>query len=210
MSQIPQDAVISSTDRSLAGSFYFLGWTGFWLQVVLGSLPVIGMGYFFMFSRSTTPRSGVFFVEYLTIANLLMLVFTAFWSYRYTRLARQLADPQRRPPQSQVRGIVWTGVTAATIAMLLSMLVILIEAASLLLYYLKTPQAGVPVIQTSGTEAVHVVSAVDIVSLMALILTLFSEMIVLVFSLWLLYRATPGPAEVPQTSSPESATAPVA
>jgi hypothetical protein len=167
------------------------------------------MVYYSFFSRSETPRSGVFFVEYLTIANLLMLVFTAFWSYRYTRLARQMMDPQRRPPQSQVTRIVWTGVVATTIGMLLSMIVILIEAASLLLYFLKSPQAGIPVIQTSGTEAVHWVSAVDMVSLMALILTLFSELIVLMFSLWLLSRTFQGPAETPQSVAPRDAKVPV-
>jgi hypothetical protein len=36
------------------------------------------------------------------------------------------------------------------------------------------------------------------VSLMALLLTLFGELIVLVFSLWLLFRTTMGSAEFPQ------------
>src|SRR5262245_48555160 len=43
-----------------------------------------------------------------------------------------------------------------------------------LFFFLETPQAGVPVIQTAGGEAVQWVSAVDMICLMALILTLFA------------------------------------
>jgi hypothetical protein len=164
------------------------------------------MIYYFAFSRSdAAPRDGFPFVEYLTIANLLMLAFTTFWSYRYTRLGKRILDPDKRPSESAIVNVVWTGVVATTVGMLFSMIVMLIEAGNLLFYFLKAPQAGIPVIQTSGTEAVHWVSAVDMVSLMALILTLFAELIVLVFSLWLLFRTTMGSPEIPAT--PEGAAA---
>jgi hypothetical protein len=163
---------------------------------VFGSIPVVVMAYYFAFSRSTSePRSGFRFVEYLTIADLLILVFTTLWSYRYTRLGKRLMDPERRPSESYVLGSVWTGVVASTAGLLFSMIVLLVEAANLLFYFLKAPQAGIPVIQTSGAEAVHWVSSVDMVSLIALILTLFGQLIVLVCSLWLLFRTTVGTPE---------------
>ncbi len=196
-----RDAIRPSKGSSLARAFSRLGWAGFWLQVVFGSLPIIVMASYLTFSRSATvSRSGFPFVEYLTIANLLMLVFTTFWSYRYTRLAKRIMDPQRRPSESYGIGSVWTGVVASTVGMLFSMIVMLIEAANLLFYFLKAPQGGIPVVQTSGAAAVHWVSSVDMVSLMALILTLFSELIILVFSLWLLFRTTLGSREFPQTT----------
>src|SRR5262245_40920992 len=46
---------------------------------------------------------------------------------------------------------------------------------------------------TSSSVAPYWVSSVDMISLMALILTLFGELILLVFSLWLLFRATLAP-----------------
>src|SRR5262245_40426685 len=182
MSQKLQDTIRPSNKGSLAKAFYRLGWIGFWLQVVFGSAPILAMIYYLAFSRSdTAPRSGLPFVEYLTIANLLTLVVTILWSYRYTRLARRIADPARRPPEAYVIRCVWIGLVAITIGMLFSMIVIFVEAANLLFYFLKAPQAGMPVIQTSGSEAIHWVSAIDMISLMALILTMFSELIVLVF-----------------------------
>jgi hypothetical protein len=207
MLQRLRDAIRPSKGRSLARAFSRLGWVGFWLQVVFGSIPIIGMVYYFVLTRSPTlSRSGLPFVEYLTIANVLLLIGTTLWSYRYTRLGRRMLDPEKRPSESEIIGTVWTGVVATTTGMLFSMIVILIEAANLLLYFLKAPQAGIPVIQTSGTEAVHWVSSVDMVSLMALILILCAELVVLIFSLWLLFQATLGSPELPQPAadSPEA------
>jgi hypothetical protein len=200
-----RDAVRPSKGSSLARSFVRLGWVGFWFQVVFGSLPIIMMVYYVAFSRSDSSRSGFPFIEYLTAASLLLLAFTIFWSFRYTRLGKQMMDPDRRPSESSVIGTVWTGVVASTVGMLFSMVVMLIEAANLLFYFLKAPQAGIPVIQTSGAESVHWVSSVDMISLMALILTLFAELIVLVLSLWLLFRTTLGSPEFPQTEAEKPA-----
>jgi hypothetical protein len=196
------DAVRPSKSRSLARAFSRLGWAGFWLQIVFGALTVAGMVYYFVVSRPAAESViGLRLVEYLTIADLLLLLFTTLWLYRYTRLARRIADPKRRPPESDVVGIVWIGVLASAVGMLFSMVVMVIEAANLLYYFLKSPQAGIPVIQTSGAAAPHWVSSVDMVSLMALILTTFAELIVLVFSLWLLFRTTMGSPEYPQTDA---------
>jgi hypothetical protein len=131
-----------------------------------------------------------------------MLLFTTFWSYRYTRVGRRISDPERRPAEASLIETVWTGVVATTAGMLFSMIAIVIETANLLFYFLKAPQAGIPVIQTSGAGSTHWVSTMDMLSLMALVLFLFAELIVLVFSLWLLFRLTFG--------APEPSQAPVA
>jgi hypothetical protein len=196
------EAIRPSKGSSLSRAFSRLGWAGFWLQVVFGSLPIIGMAYYYTFASSGAPsRSGLPFVEYLTIANLALLAFTTVWSYRYTRLAKRMRDPERRPSESYLVGAVWTGVMASTLGMLFSMVVMLIEAANLLFMFLKAPQAGFPVIQTSGAESAYFVSSVDMASLMALILILFAELVVLVFSLWLLFRTTLGTEELAQPTA---------
>jgi hypothetical protein len=202
MLETVQDGIRPSGVRRLAKTFSRLGWAGFWLQVVFGSLSIVLMVYLFVFSGSTAvSRRGLPFVDLLTVANLLILGFTVFWSYRYTRLARRLANPEKPPPAAYVTRAVWVGVVSSTIGMVFSMIVLLVEAATLLFLFLKAPQGGIPVIQTSGAESVYWVSAVDMLSLIALILTLFAELIVLVFSLWLLVRTTLGSPELPQTAN---------
>jgi hypothetical protein len=190
MLQRLRSAITSSQGKSLAGAFWRLGWAGFWLQVVFGSLSILGIGYYLAFAHPDA-RGGFGFMEVLTVIDLLILAFTTYWSYRYTRIGRKLRDPQQNLTESSLNKTVWKGVVATTVGILFSMIAILIETANLLFYFLKSPQAGIPVIQTSGAAASHWVSSVDMLSLMTLVLCLFAEMIVLVFNLWLLFRTSP-------------------
>ncbi len=188
--------------ESLAKTFSRLGWMGFWLQIVLGSAPLILMIFIFVFARSPEgPRAGLPLVEYLTAASLLILVFTIVWFYRYTRLAKRLADPATRPSVPAVTRTVWTGIVVGSLGILVSMLLMIIETGNLLFNFLKAPQGGVPVFQTTGAQNMGWVSTIDMASLMALSLFLFAELIVLVFSLWLLFRTTQVAADSPQISA---------
>jgi len=198
-----QEALQPSSGYSLAKAFSGLGWTGFWAQIAIGSIPVALAIYSFLFDRSTDvgTRGGLALVEYLTLAGLLLLVFTTFWFYRYTRLAKQIADPESRPPEFVVRRAAWTGVAASTLGVVLSILVMLFEVTQLLFYFLRAPQVGIPTIQTTGSASASWVSAADIVSLLMLILTLFVEVVVLAFSLWLLFRTMTTSVEYPHAGS---------
>jgi hypothetical protein len=179
---------------SLAKAFWRLGWIGFWVQVGLGAIPILMFLYASLFAGGGT-RARVTLVEVLTVGGLLVLAFTILWSYRYTRLAKQIADPAQRPLQSTVQRIAWIGVAGSTLGLVFSMLVMLAETAVLLAYFLRAPQAGVPVIQTAGAASPSWVSAIDIVSLLSLILIAFGELVVLSFSQWLLFRSTVASAE---------------
>jgi hypothetical protein len=188
---------------SLANAFSGLGWAGFWAQIAVGSIPVALAIYSFFFDGRTGAgtRGGFALVEYLTIAGLLLLAFTTFWFYRYTRLAKQIADPERRPPASAVRRAAWTGVAAGTLGVVFSILVMLFDVTQLLFYFLRAPQVGIPTIQTTGSGSASWVSAADVVSLLMLILTLFVEVVVLTFSLWLLFRTLVASVEYPHAGS---------
>jgi hypothetical protein len=184
---------------SLAGTFSRVGRIGFWLQLVTGSIPLLLTIYVFVFARSPAgPRAGLAVVEYLTLSSLLILVFTTFWFYRYTRLGERIADPQSRPSAASVTRSVRTGLVASSLGILFSMLVMIIETGHLLFYYLSAPQGGFPVFQTPGAGPSSWVSAFDMVSLMALTLSSFAELIALILSLWLLFRTKQAFAEVPQ------------
>jgi uncharacterized protein YjeT (DUF2065 family) len=180
----------SSASDGLAKTFSRLGWIGFWLQIAFGAIPLILAIYAVIFTRNAGPgtRGGLLLIEFLTFAGLLVLVFTTVWSYGYTRLAKKMADPARRPSDARLRRAAWTGVTASALGIVFSMLVMLVEVAQLLIYFLRAPQAGVPVIQTTGGGEATWVSAADMMSLMALVLTVFGEFAVLGLSLWLVYR----------------------
>lgn len=204
MFRVFQKAFRPSRNDSLAQSFSNLGWLGFWMQIAVGSVPLALIIYAFAFGRNPAPgtRAGFPLIEYLSIAGLLVLAFTALWSFRYTRLAARMSDPKRRPVRAAVQKTVWIGVKVSTFGIMLSMLVMFFEVTQLLIYFLRTPQAGVPVIQTTAGPASWV-SAADIAGLLALLLTMFVEVTVLVFSLWLLFRTTLPSVEFPQIDDEE-------
>ena len=149
-----QSALKSSGTNSLAGTFSRLGWIGFWMQIAIGSIPAALILYSMIFDRSSGSgtRAGLMLVQYLTIAGLLVLAFTTIWFYRYTRLATRIADRERRPAQFSVQRTAWTGIAASTLGIGLSLLILLLEVAQLLFYFLRAPQAGVPVVQTTGED----------------------------------------------------------
>jgi len=184
------DRMKESSYASLSRTFSRLGWIGFWTQVVIGAMPALLMIYLFFFAKSPMgPRAGFRLVEFMTLASLAMLVFTTLWSYRYTRIAKRITHSEGRPTDIALSNAAWTGIFASTLGILISIFVMLIEVAHLLFYFLSMPQLGVPVIQTTDENS-NWVSSVDMMMLMALNFTLLAEVIVLVFSLWLLFRVT--------------------
>jgi hypothetical protein len=204
MFRVFRKAIWPSRNDRLSQSFSSLGWLGFWMQIAVGSIPLALVVFALAFGRNPASgtRAGFPLIEYLSIAGLLVLAFTTLWSFRYTRVAVRLSDPTRRPTRTAVQRTVWTGVKASTIGIVLSMLVMLFEVVQLLIYFLRTPQAGVPVIQTTGGPASWV-SAADIAGLLALLLIMFAEVTVLVFSLWLLFRTRLPSVEFPQIDDEE-------
>ncbi|MGE5152835.1 MAG: DUF3611 family protein [Bdellovibrio bacteriovorus] len=198
------DSLHGSKIESLAKTFRRLGRLGFWLQVVLGSFPVMLMLYIFLFTGSLSvsgTRAGLPLVEYLTILNLLVLLFTTIWFYRYPALGRRLLDPGTRPSESSVLRTVWIGLVASSLGAIFSMIVLILEVGQLLFYFLAAPQGGIPAIQTTPGSvggAASWVSTVDLASLMALLLTLTAEVIALVLGLWLLFRTSHTAADFPQ------------
>lgn len=204
MLRVLQKALRPSRNDSLARSFSRLGRIGFWMQIAIGAIPIALMIYALVFgsARAAGTRSAFPLIQYLTIASLLVLAFTTVWFYRYTRLAVRLANSEQRPTASFVQRTVWTGVMASTLGIIFSMLVMFFEVAQLLIYFLRAPQAGIPVVQTTGGPASWV-SAADILSLMALLLTMFVEVVVLALGLWLLLRTMTASIEFPHVGDEE-------
>jgi hypothetical protein len=147
------------------------------------------LGYM-IFAKLTGPRDTFGVTEYLAIIGLLILAFTTFWSFYYTRLAKRIADPDRRPSRDSIVRILWVGLWAGCLGIFLSLLALFIEVARLLILFLQAPQGGVPVFQTQPENRAGWVSAMDAVSLLADLSTLAGELFVLGITLWLLFRVT--------------------
>lgn len=186
---VNQELANPSHDR-LGRTFQRVGRLGFWVQLIIGSVPMIVGAALFMFSRSVMLPGGRFsLIGFLALASLVILAFTTLWFLRYINIGKSLEQGERKWTQEKLSRAVWIGLTASCIGILFSTVVMVAEVTYLLVNFLEAPQAGLPVIQTtSGEEAVSWISAIDMMSLMALILTVVAEIAVLVLGLWLLSR----------------------
>jgi hypothetical protein len=135
-------------------------------------------------------RETLDFTEYLAIFSLVILAFTTFWSYRYTRLAKRMNDADCRPSSDSIVKILWVGLWASGLGIAVSMFSLFIEVIRLLMLFLQAPQGGVPVFQTQPENRTAWVSAIDAVSLLAELCSLAGELVVLGFTLWLLFKTT--------------------
>jgi hypothetical protein len=128
-------------------AFARVGWTGLCLQGVLITLPLLMLGSV-IFGNVVGVREPPDFTEYLALVGMLILAFTTFWSFYYTRVARRIEDPARRPTWDSIIKILWIGLWASCLGIVISLLSLFIEVTRLLILFLKAPQAGVPLMRT--------------------------------------------------------------
>lgn len=185
-----------SNPEKIARQFSRLGWIGFWMQVALIILPIVLLLYvLFISSPESAQSKGIDLSNYLSYGSLLVMLFTIFWFYRYTRLAKRIPDPESRPAESSVMRTLWIGLGASCLGILFSMILMTSAVLRILFVMLATPQTGVPFAAPGGDPS-KTLSAFDAVSLTSLLFTLTAELIVLGFSLWLLFRVTRPSAEI--------------
>ena len=179
----------------LAKQFSWLGWLGFWLQLALLAIPILLLAYvLFVSSPESAQRRGIDLSNYFSYGSLLVMLFTTFWFYRYTRLGKRIANPEARPAQASVVRTLWIGLWAGLLGVFFSMVLMVSAVGRLFLVLMATPQTGVP-LATLGGDPTETLSAIDALSMSALLFTLTAELMVLAFSLWLLFRVTRPSAE---------------
>jgi hypothetical protein len=181
----------------LAKHFTRLGWLGFWIQLILLTIPVFLVIYALFFSSpESAQRKGIDLTHYLSYISLLLMVFTIFWLFRYTRMGKRIADPEQRPSQSGVMRMLWTGLLVSGLAVFDSLLLLMNAVGRMLFVLLATPQTGIALTPIAGEGNPRgTLSAIDAISLSTLVVLLTAELIVMGFTLWLIFKTTQPPAE---------------
>ena len=175
----------------LSKQFSRLGWLGFWIQVAMLAIPLLLLIYVLFFrSPESAHRIGIDLSNYLSYGSLLVMVFTTFWFFRYTRVGKRIADPALRPPRAAVERTLWVGLWASGLGIAFSIVLLLSAAGRMLFILLANPQTGIMIAPGPGRDPVQSISAIDAISLTSLLVILTAELIVLGFSVWLLFRTT--------------------
>jgi hypothetical protein len=177
--------------EKLAKQFSRLGWLGFWIQIALLAVPVVLLFYILMSRRSESADPlGIDLSNYVSYGGLLVMVFTTFWFFRYTRLGKRIASPDSCPPRLVVERTLWVGVWASCLGLFFSIVLMFSAIGRLLFVLLANPQTGIQLAPALGENPMQSLSAIDAVSLSALLIVVVAELIVLGLTLWLLFRTT--------------------
>jgi hypothetical protein len=175
--------------RGLGRSFRNIGWLGFWIQIVVAVGPIAVFVVIFGVVRGfSLPGGRVGVLGWFSLLSVLLLLFTTWWSWRYRGIGRRLEEGAEAPDRAKLARTVWTGIAASGVGIALSLVVILAEVIYLLLVFLEAPQGGAPVFQTTDGSGFSWITALDVLSLLALTLTASAEIITLLLALWLIYR----------------------
>ncbi|MBP0001564.1 MAG: DUF3611 family protein [Cyanobacteria bacterium SID2] len=177
----------------IAAAFRRAGWVGLWLQSIFAIIPVLILLFVLLFRGHLGQGNPIGAI--LSYACLLVLLFTIYWSFRYTQVAKQLEDPERRPHKSAVFRCVWIGIAANTIGAVCALLVNLGQVGQMLFTVLSLPPGASTMTTPLQGSAVFnrgpAITALQIVGLQASAIIIAAELAGIAVALWLLYYLTP-------------------
>jgi hypothetical protein len=125
MSDPSNSASIPLALRRIALNLRLTGWIGFWSQLVLGVVSSL----IFLFaipsaSGGAARNAGTGGSIFFAVCGLFVLYYSVYQAFRYTRIARQLEDPNPnlRPKKADTIKALRFGLIVSLVGMLLSVL----------------------------------------------------------------------------------------
>jgi hypothetical protein len=184
--------------RRIATEMRVIGWTGFWLQLFFGFIPV-ALAVFFLFIPRNPNRLGssgsvAFFFGY---ASLIALIFTIYWCFRYTRIGQKLTNTEIRPSRFEVTRTLSIGLLVNLAGLIFAVIVAMYQVNNLLVKLLSLPQGSSTIFsptQSSTVVARVPITPLQMMGLQAVISAIAAEIIGLIVALWLLHRVNQRPA----------------
>ncbi|MBF2076601.1 MAG: DUF3611 family protein [Synechococcales cyanobacterium C42_A2020_086] len=184
--------VASPTPQQIARSLRWLGWAGFWLQALLGFIPILVIVSAVFASPQRQQTGFLSFGHWLAILCLVVLLFSIYWCFRYTRLANRLESRGSRPTKAQVSQDLKLGVVANIGMMIIAVLIALSRVGGLTYKMLTLPQGATVVApnQIGTTLGVPgtLITPSNMIAIQAMISTIAAGLVGTVVGLLLLYQ----------------------
>jgi heme/copper-type cytochrome/quinol oxidase subunit 4 len=181
----------SSTAQQVAHSLRWLGWVGFWLQALLGFIPILVV-ISTVFSRAAQPMTALSLGVWLALACLVILVFSIYWCFRYTRLASRLESRDLRPARAQVIRDLKLGLVANIGMMAIAVLIALSRVGSLTFKMLTLPQGATVItpnqLGTTLGAPGALITPSNMIAIHAMISAIAAGLVGTIVSLLLLYQ----------------------
>ncbi|YAF97244.1 MAG: DUF3611 family protein [Nodularia sp. CChRGM 3473] len=179
------------TPRQIARSLRWLGWIGFWLQTLLGFIPLLVVVATVLFSPGRQQRSGLSFGLGLAIACLAILLFSIYWCFRYTQLANKLESPHLRPAKSQVSQNLQMGLLANIGIMAIAVLIALSQVGALTFKMLIMPQGSTMITPNQTATMVTqgaIITPSNMIAIQAMVNAIAAGLVGAIVALLLLYQ----------------------
>jgi mannose/fructose/N-acetylgalactosamine-specific phosphotransferase system component IID len=180
---------IDPTPQQVGRYFRWFGWTGFWLQTLLGLIPILVL----IVRVLTRAGQGNAFSLGLLLAMLCLitLCFSIYWCFRYTRIGGDLVRPDTRPAKAQVLRELRLGLFANLGMMILAVLIALWKVASLTIRMLALPQGATVIAPTQVGSATIApgafVTPSNMITIQAMVNTIAAGLVGLMVAAVLLY-----------------------
>ena len=180
----------SPSPEQIARNCRRLGWIGFWLQAVLGLIPllvVLGL----VFSRLGQWPGGLFSLGlWLAVLCLGFLIFSTYWSFRYTRMARRLEAPEARPSKSGVKRTLRIGLLANLAVMAIAVLIALGRVSQLTFRMLTVPQGATVVTPNQTVAQGALVSPSNMLAIQAMVYAIAAGLVGVIIALLLIQQVS--------------------
>jgi Protein of unknown function (DUF3611) len=180
----------SPTPQQIARSFRWLGWIGFWLQALLGLIPILVVVTAVLFG-SRQQQVGFSSGLWLAIVCLIILCFSIYWCFRYTQLANQLEIRDLRPAKSHVIRDLKLGLVANIGMMAIAVLIALSRVGELTFKMLTLPQGGT-IISPNQTGMIiakgTLITPSNMIAIQAMVNTIAAGLVGVIVALLLLYQ----------------------
>lgn len=161
-----------------------LGWVGLILQAVLGFIPLLVV-ITRIFTGQQIGRFGG--GVWLAIVCLLVLLFSIYWCFRYTRIAARLAQPDRRPSKSAVQRSLKLGLLSNLAILALATLIALWQVSAMTLRLLAVPQGATVIAPNAAVPSAALITPSNMIAVYAMVSTIAAGLVGLMVALLLIY-----------------------
>ncbi|WP_138501466.1 DUF3611 family protein [Nostoc sp. PA-18-2419] len=176
---------IASETRGIGNTIRITGWISFWLQLAIGVVSVLALlfaltGRGLVQQQNTGLGIGIFWA----VCGILVLLFSLYWNFRYTRIGKALENPNLalHPSKPDTTKILRLGIVVGLVGILLTLLgtgstVLVLVAKSI------SQPPGVAI-----TDPYRIIRPMDVFVAVADITGIAAHYVGTVASLWLLER----------------------
>lgn len=172
------------TPEDLARWCRWLGWLGLVLQALLGFIPLLVV-ITRIFTRQQTGGFGGGL--WLAIGCLLVLLFSIYWCFRYTRLAARLMQPNRRPPKSAVQRALKLGLLTNLAILILATSIALWQVSAMTIRMLSVPQGAAVLAPNAVASSAALITPSNMITIYAMVSTMAAGLVGLIVALLLIY-----------------------